>query len=107
MEAIKLTLLGVCFFFLNVSAHGAIEIAHEAKGIHRFQFSLSTRNGLLSPKDCTYCEFKTYRFDQTLLVKKRGESVSIDQLLSDYYRANSVTIKVEKGTDVVKGVKYK
>ena len=107
MEAIKLTLLGVCFFFLNVSAYGAIEIAHEAKGIHRFQYSHSTRNGVLSPKDCIYCAFKTYRFDSSISIKKHGDLVSIEQLLADYYRAKRVVIRVEEGTDVVKGVKYK
>mgnify|MGYP005992808131 CR=1 FL=1 len=103
----RIILLFLCFTLTQLGWAEAVATtqALETTSI-KVEYIETTQRGIVYVFNCEQCTDKFYSFDASLIIKKNGEKISIDEFSTDYWNAKFPTIFLDPESKLIVEVSY-
>ncbi len=100
-------LLSFILVLLSSAGHTsqALDIAIETGGI-RVEYIPSSQRGIVRVYRCAQCSQSYYKFSTPPIIIKRGEKISFNEFLKDYWNAKFPTLILDKESLNISKVVY-
>lgn len=95
------------YFLLSSNLHAANEpdTAMETSGI-KVEFLETSQKGIIYVYGCDQCTKKYYTFTDKPRIKRKGQYISFEEFMNDYWNAKYPTLFLDKRTQSVLKVLY-
>lgn len=103
----KLLIFLVFLMSTQISFSKTIAITHalEVNSI-KVEYMETSNKGLVYVYGCKQCADKYYKFDSTVKITKDGQEILLEELMSDYWNANTPTLFLNSKNNVIEAISY-